>query len=59
MRLLESFFLLNLGIFLGATIILKSLEGFSVVECQAALCRREANHVYSAYFFAEFSPLTC
>ena len=22
-------------------------------------CRREANHVYSAYLFAKFSPLAC
>jgi len=22
-------------------------------------CRREANHVYSTYFFAEFAPLAC
>jgi len=22
-------------------------------------CRREANHVYSAYFFAKFAPLAC
>jgi len=37
MRLLESFYLLNLGIFSGATLFLKSLEGFSVVERQAVL----------------------
>ena len=37
MKLLESFFLLNLGIFTGATLFLKSLEGFSVVEQQAVL----------------------
>ena len=37
MKLLESFFLLNLGIFTGATLFLKSLQGFSVVEQQAVL----------------------
>ena len=37
MRLLESFYLLNLGIFSGATLFLKSFEGFSVVERQAVL----------------------
>ena len=37
MKVLESFFLINLGIFSGATLFLKSLEGFSVVERQAVL----------------------
>jgi len=37
MKILESFFLLNLGTFSGATLFLKSLEGFSVVEHQAVL----------------------
>ena len=37
MKLLESFFLLNLGILAGATLFLKSLEGSSVVEQQAVL----------------------
>jgi len=37
MKLLESFFLLNLIILAAATLFLKSLEGFSVVEKQAVL----------------------
>ena len=37
MKLLESFFLLNLSILAGGTLFLKSLEGFSVVEQQAVL----------------------
>jgi len=37
MKVLESFFLLNLGIFAAATLFLKSLEGISVVEMQAVL----------------------
>ena len=37
MKLLESFFLLNLIIFASATLFLKSLEGFSVVQKQAVL----------------------
>ena len=37
MKLLESFFLLNLGTFAAATLFLKSLEGISVVEMQAVL----------------------
>ena len=37
MKLLESFFLLNLCIFAAATLFLKSFEGFSVVEQQAVL----------------------
>ena len=36
-KLLESFFLLNLGAFAAATLFLKSLEGFSVVQKQAVL----------------------
>jgi len=37
MKLLESYFLLNLIILSAATLFLKSLEGFSVVEKQAVL----------------------
>ena len=37
MKLLESFFLLNLIILAASTLFLKSLEGFSVVENQAVL----------------------
>jgi len=31
------------------------------VKClfQPFQCRREANHVYSAYLFAKFAPLAC
>ena len=36
-KLLESFFLLNLGAFAAATLFLKSLEGLSVVQKQAVL----------------------
>ena len=37
MKLLESFFLVNLAIFAAATLFLKSLEGYSVVDQQAVL----------------------
>jgi len=37
MKLLESFFLLNLIILSAATLFLKSFEGFQVVERQAVL----------------------
>jgi len=55
MRLLESFYLLNLGIFSGATLFLKSLEGFSVVERQAIL----TSIMIGSAFIVFIGILTC